>query len=228
MRRASRPVELVEASAEAIPLPDASIDTVVTTWTLCTIADVARALREMRRVLRPGGTLAFSLMHPCFSTKGAYWVRDEQGEKVGWVVSRYFDPGHWVERWRFTDATPDQPEFAVPRFDRTLSEYVNAVLDANRPLKSYYISEDEFRRREDLLRTLEAKPPVMNGRVRVVEIEGFDAQACGGTHVPLTSNVGRLSIFRTENKGRINKRIYVRLDRPILSVSPSGARELFW
>jgi misacylated tRNA(Ala) deacylase len=109
-----------------------------------------------------------------------------------------------------------------------LEAKVNAVLDANRPLKSYYITEDEFRRREDLLRTLEVKPPVVNGQVRVVEIEGFDAQACGGTHVPLTSNVGRFSIFRTENKGRINKRLYVRLDRPILSVSPSGARELFW
>ncbi len=109
-----------------------------------------------------------------------------------------------------------------------LEAKVNAILDANRPLKSYYIAEDEFRRREDLLRTLEVKPPVMNGQVRVVEIEGFDAQACGGTHVPLTSNVGRFTIFRTENKGRINKRLYVRLDRPILSVSPSGARELFW
>jgi misacylated tRNA(Ala) deacylase len=105
---------------------------------------------------------------------------------------------------------------------------VNAVLDANRPLKAYYISDGEFRQREDLLRTLEVRPPVVNGQVRVVEIEGFDAQACGGTHVPLTSNVGRFSIFRTENKGRINKRLYVRLDRPVLSVSPSGARELFW
>jgi len=109
-----------------------------------------------------------------------------------------------------------------------LEAKVNAVLDANRPLTSYYISEDEFRRREDLLRTLEVKPPVMNGKVRVVEIDGFDAQACGGTHVPTTSYVGRFSIFRVENKGRINKRLYVRLERPVLSVSPSGARDLFW
>jgi misacylated tRNA(Ala) deacylase len=109
-----------------------------------------------------------------------------------------------------------------------LERKVNAVLDANRPLRSYYIAEDEFRRRDDLLRTLEVKPPVVNGRVRVVEIAGFDAQACGGTHVPATSAVGRFSIFRTENKGRINKRLYVQLGRPVLTVSPSGARELFW
>lgn len=53
------PVELLEASAEAVPLEDASIDTVVTTWTLCTIPDTSRALAEMRRVLKPGGALLF-------------------------------------------------------------------------------------------------------------------------------------------------------------------------
>ncbi len=58
-RRQPVPVELIEGSAEAIPLADRSIDTVVTTWTLCSIPDVARALQEMRRVLRPGGRLLF-------------------------------------------------------------------------------------------------------------------------------------------------------------------------
>ena len=92
-----------------------------------------------------------------------------------------------------------------------LEAKVNAVLEADHALRSYTLSEDEFRTRDDLLRTLEAKPPVVNGRVRVVEIEGFDAQACGGTHVSRTSEVGRLSIYRTENKGKINKRLYIRL-----------------
>ena len=53
------PTELLEASAEAIPLDDQSIDTVVTTWTLCTIPNVTRALEEMRRVLKPKGQLLF-------------------------------------------------------------------------------------------------------------------------------------------------------------------------
>ena len=56
---ASVPVEFVQGSAEAISLDDKSIDTVVTTWTLCTVPDVSRALREVRRVLQPGGALLF-------------------------------------------------------------------------------------------------------------------------------------------------------------------------
>ena len=98
-----------------------------------------------------------------------------------------------------------------PALCAELERKVNSVLEANHALKSYSIPEDEFRRGEDLLRTLEVKPPVFEGRVRVVEIQGFDAQACGGTHVSTTSEVGRFSIFRTENKGKVNKRLYVRL-----------------
>ena len=55
----SVPAEILGGSAESIPLDNASIDTVVTTWTLCTIPDVMAALREMRRVLKPGGQLLF-------------------------------------------------------------------------------------------------------------------------------------------------------------------------
>ncbi len=93
-----------------------------------------------------------------------------------------------------------------------LETKVNAVLEGNHALTSYYISEQEFHERDDLLRTLQVEPPVSHGRVRVVEIQGFDAQACGGTHVSMTSEVGRFSIFRSENKGKINKRLYVRLE----------------
>lgn len=58
-RRANLPVEFLSASAEAVPLPDRSADTVVMTWTLCTIPDPERALGELRRVLRGDGRLLF-------------------------------------------------------------------------------------------------------------------------------------------------------------------------
>lgn len=53
------PVSFLEASAEAIPLEDHCVDTIVTTWTLCSIPHATTALTEMRRVLRPGGRLLF-------------------------------------------------------------------------------------------------------------------------------------------------------------------------
>jgi len=53
------PVELFNQEAERIPLAAASVDTVVVTWSLCSIANPAAALGEMRRVLKPSGTLIF-------------------------------------------------------------------------------------------------------------------------------------------------------------------------
>lgn len=57
--KAQLPVELVGLSAERIPAEDASFDTVLMTYTLCTIPDPLSALHEMRRVLKPGGRLIF-------------------------------------------------------------------------------------------------------------------------------------------------------------------------
>lgn len=54
------PVRFLDAGAEAIPLEDGSVDTVVTTYTLCTVPEAEAALREMRRVLKPGGRLLFA------------------------------------------------------------------------------------------------------------------------------------------------------------------------
>lgn len=57
--RARTPTTFIEGSAEAIPLDARSFDTVVTTWTLCSIPNAVVALREMHRVLKPDGQLLF-------------------------------------------------------------------------------------------------------------------------------------------------------------------------
>ena len=67
--------ELIEGSAEAIPLETHSFDTVVTTWTLCSIPDAALAVREMRRVLRSTGRLLF-IEHGRAAEPNVCWWQD--------------------------------------------------------------------------------------------------------------------------------------------------------
>ena len=59
LQRHARVAEIVDAPAERLPLPDASVDTVVSTLVLCTVDQPERALREIARVLRPDGQLLF-------------------------------------------------------------------------------------------------------------------------------------------------------------------------
>ena len=56
---ASVPVQRSGLDGQSLPLPDGSCDSALSTWTLCTIPDATAALREVRRVLKPGGTLHF-------------------------------------------------------------------------------------------------------------------------------------------------------------------------
>ena len=53
------PIDFLAHASEAIPLDDSSVDTVVMTWTLCSIAEPVKALKELRRVIKPGGALLF-------------------------------------------------------------------------------------------------------------------------------------------------------------------------
>lgn len=59
VQRSPVPVQRSGLDGQALPFPDDSFDTALSTWTLCTIPDAAAALREVRRVLRPGGGLHF-------------------------------------------------------------------------------------------------------------------------------------------------------------------------
>lgn len=53
------PIDFLAHASEEIPLDDSSVDTVVMTWTLCSVADPVKALKELRRVIKSGGTLLF-------------------------------------------------------------------------------------------------------------------------------------------------------------------------
>jgi ubiquinone/menaquinone biosynthesis C-methylase UbiE len=72
LENARVPVEVSEAGAEALPFPDGSFDTVVSTLVLCTVPDQEAALDEVRRVLRPGGRLLF-IEHVRAAGSAARW-----------------------------------------------------------------------------------------------------------------------------------------------------------
>ncbi|MEK7266310.1 MAG: class I SAM-dependent methyltransferase [Pseudomonadota bacterium] len=69
------PLDWIDLRAEEIPLDAKSVDTVLVTYTLCTIPDVARALAGMKRVLKPGGKLVF-LEHGAAPDPGARQLQD--------------------------------------------------------------------------------------------------------------------------------------------------------
>ncbi len=112
---------------------EGQFDAAVSTMALMDGPDLPAALRAAYRVLRKGGTLSFSVLHPCFVTPALRWLANEHGGFDGLRVGRYFDQAPFVEHWRF-NRRPD-PEaarpFEVPRFPRTLSDYVNALIEEN-------------------------------------------------------------------------------------------------
>jgi misacylated tRNA(Ala) deacylase len=74
-----------------------------------------------------------------------------------------------------------------------------------------WIDDAEFDRRPELVRTMSVAPPRGIGRVRLIEIAGIDLQACGGTHVRRTGEIGTVAVTRIEKKGRQNRRVVVEL-----------------
>ncbi|MBI5069436.1 MAG: alanyl-tRNA editing protein [Deltaproteobacteria bacterium] len=107
-------------------------------------------------------------------------------------------------------------DFRLPGFTREQipahEAAVNEVLARGLAFSARLITEAEFEGRPELVRTLNVLPPVVDGKVRVVEIAGFDAQACGGTHVHSTAEIGRARMVKFDNKGKDNKRFYWELD----------------
>ena len=74
-----------------------------------------------------------------------------------------------------------------------------------------WVEAAELDANPELVRTMSVKPPRTGGKVRLVEIEGVDLQACGGTHVARTGEIGRIEVVKSESKGKQNRRFTVAL-----------------
>jgi len=84
-RQAPVPIRVVDGTAEALPAPDRTVDTVVASLVLCTVADLDQALAEVRRVLRPGGRLRFYEHVRAEEPREARW-QDRLERPWGWLV----------------------------------------------------------------------------------------------------------------------------------------------
>jgi misacylated tRNA(Ala) deacylase len=92
-----------------------------------------------------------------------------------------------------------------------IEERVNDAIEADYPIRVYTLPREKAFAIPDLVRTRINLLPTGIEEVRIVEIVGLDLQADGGTHVNHTKEVRGIKITKTENKGKINKRIEIRL-----------------
>jgi len=90
-----------------------------------------------------------------------------------------------------------------------LTERLNALIVADHAVSARWVSEEELTSRDDLVRTMSVKPPMGSGSVRLLDVQGVDLQACGGTHVARTGEIGPVEVSKIENKGKQNRRINV-------------------
>ena len=88
---------------------------------------------------------------------------------------------------------------------------VNELVRSSTQTKALWITDGELDARPDLVRTMSVAPPRGEGRVRLLEIPGIDLQACGGTHVANTAEVGALRVVRIRSEGKRNKRVTLEL-----------------
>ncbi|WNG39445.1 alanyl-tRNA editing protein [Archangium violaceum] len=168
--------------------------------------DAGRIWHRTERELAAGqavrGTLDWSYRHALMRHHGLMHVVNTVARQHfgGVITGVQLGPEESRIDFKLTGFTREQ----IP----DLESRVNDVLQNSHTVTSSVISEEEFRSRPELIRTLNVLPPIVEGKVRIVEIAGFDAQACGGTHVHSMREIGQARIRKFDNKGKDNKRFY--------------------
>jgi misacylated tRNA(Ala) deacylase len=99
----------------------------------------------------------------------------------------------------------DMPE--VPGDLPALEARLNEMVAGNHPVTAEWITDEEMAANPGLIKTMKVKPPMGQGRVRLIRIGDVDLQPCGGTHVANTSEIGPLRLGKIEKKGAQNRRV---------------------
>lgn len=109
-------------------------------------------------------------------------------------------------------------DFSLNDFDRKqIKSYeakVNEIINKKLPVTINIMSKDEAFTIPSVVKLRDAFPPESQ-EIRVISIPDVDQQACGGTHVANTDEIPNIEIFKAENKGKNNRRIYFRFRYPI-------------
>ena len=90
-----------------------------------------------------------------------------------------------------------------------MEKQLNEIIQGNHPMTLSWITELEMQENPDLVRTMSVAPPTGAGDVRLVKFGDADLQACGGTHVSNSGEIGRVVVESIKNKGKQNRRITV-------------------
>ncbi|MEM7815524.1 MAG: alanyl-tRNA editing protein AlaXM [Candidatus Aenigmatarchaeota archaeon] len=106
-------------------------------------------------------------------------------------------------------------DFSLEEFNReqihSFAEKANRIIQEALPIRFHFLSKEDVERDPSLVMLAKGMDPSIK-EFRIVEIEGFDRQACGGCHVRNTKEIGRIVIKNIENKGKNNRRVYFTLE----------------
>ena len=118
-----------------LPFAVSSFDAVTAFMSLMDVADPERTLLEVARVLRPGGFVQFSVVHPVMSTPTGRWMHDDQDVRQARIIGGYFYQGPLTETWSFSTAPAHMRDrhqpFTIIYARRTLAGWLGAVLAAD-------------------------------------------------------------------------------------------------
>jgi misacylated tRNA(Ala) deacylase len=90
-----------------------------------------------------------------------------------------------------------------------LEAKLNALVRGGHRVAPRWITDDELAASPELVRTMSVAPPMGQGRVRLLAVDGVDLQACGGTHVANTAEIGPVAVLKIRSEGKRNKRITI-------------------